>query len=163
MQEATGMTYDEFIAAVQERAGGIPREEAEKATWATLEVLADRITAGEANDLAAQLPKALKEALRPHKPEAEPFGLKEFVDRVAQRLGETPVPPKQLVRAVLTTVREGVTGGEFEDVMQQLPDEFWEVVEPTSWRGGPLPEDVRRRTGATRAASPQSGQPPPPA
>ena len=137
------MQFDEFIAAVQERAGGIPREEAERAAYATLEVLADRITAGEANDLASQLPKPLKEALRPLKAEAEQFGLKEFVDRLAAKAGETSVPPKQLVRAVLTTVREAVTGGEFEEVPQQLPDEFWEVVEPTSWRGGPRPADVR--------------------
>jgi uncharacterized protein (DUF2267 family) len=137
------MKFDEFIDAVQQRAGGIPREEAERAAYATLEVLADRITAGEANDLASQLPKPLKDALRPLTAEAEPFRLKEFVDRVAAKVGETSVPPKQLVRAVLTTVREAVTGGEFEDVMEQLPDEFWEVVEPTSWRGGPRPADVR--------------------
>jgi uncharacterized protein (DUF2267 family) len=137
------MNFDEFIAAVQQRAAGITREEAERAAFATLEVLADRITAGEANDLASQLPKPFKDALRPLKAEAEPFGLKEFVDRVAAKVGETSVPPKELVRAVLTTVREAVTGGEFEDVMQQLPDEFWEVVEPTSWRGGPRPADVR--------------------
>jgi uncharacterized protein (DUF2267 family) len=142
IQEATDMKFDEFIAAVQERAGAIPREEAERGTYATLEVLADRLTAGEADDLAAQLPKPLKDALTPLEPEAEPFGVKDFVDRVAAKVGETSVPPKQLVRAVMTTVREAVTGGEFHEVMQQLPDEFWDVVEPTSWRGGPRPADA---------------------
>jgi uncharacterized protein (DUF2267 family) len=156
--------YDEFIGAVQQRAGGIPRDEAERATFATLEVLADRITAGEANDLASQLPKPLREALRPLEAEAEPFGLKEFVDRVAQRLGEYSVPPKQLVRAVMTTVREAVTGGEFEDVMAQLPNEFWEVVEPTSWRGGPPPSEARaRRPARSQSTGARQSAPPPPA
>jgi uncharacterized protein (DUF2267 family) len=156
------MKYDEFIAAVQQRAGGIPRDDAERAAYVTLEVLGDRITAGEAQDLASQLPKGLKEALRPQRAEAEPFGLKEFVDRVAQRLGETSVQPKELVRSVLTTVREAVSGGEFEEVMQQLPHEFWDVVEPTSWRGGQRPADIRAsaRGRASTAADEQTAPPP---
>jgi uncharacterized protein (DUF2267 family) len=127
------MTYDEFIQAVEERAG-VPRERAEAITRATLEALGERLTGGEARDLASQLPKPLQEPLRPRNG-AEPFGLEELIRRVSDRTGVRQPEAADAVRAVLTTVREGVTGGEFDDVMQQLPDEFWQVIEPTSWRG----------------------------
>jgi uncharacterized protein (DUF2267 family) len=44
--------YDEFITSVRER--GVPREEAETLTHATLRVLAERLTGGEADDIRAQ-------------------------------------------------------------------------------------------------------------
>jgi uncharacterized protein (DUF2267 family) len=49
--------YDEFITSVRER--GVPPEEAETLTHATLRVLAERLTGGEADDLRAQLPGEL--------------------------------------------------------------------------------------------------------
>jgi uncharacterized protein (DUF2267 family) len=129
------VTYEEFIEAVEQRAG-VPTERAEAVTRATLQTLAERLTPGEVDDLASQLPKPLKEALLAGKgPAAQPFGIAEFARRVSGRAGVPPSEAREDVRAVLTTVREAVTGGEFNDVMQQLPDEFWAVVEPTSWRG----------------------------
>ncbi len=50
------MKYDEFISQVQRRANLASREEAERATRATLETLGERLAGGEAKDLAAQLP-----------------------------------------------------------------------------------------------------------
>lgn len=129
------MTYDEFINAVEQRAH-VPRDQAEKVTTATLETLSERITSGEADDLASQLPKPLKEPITP-RDGAEPFGLDEFNRRVAERAGVPPSEAERDVRAVLTTLRESITGGEFEDLINQLPDEFWKVIEPTSWRGEP--------------------------
>src|SRR3954469_8784307 len=132
------MKYDEFIAAVEQRAH-IPRERAEAVTRATLETLSERITRGEAKDLASQLPKQLQDpVLADPSPEAEAFGLEEFERRVAVRAGLPRDEVEDGIRAVLTTVREAVTGGEFEDIVQQLPDEFWRVIEPTSWRGEPV-------------------------
>ena len=46
------MRYDEFIDAVATRAG-LPREQAETVTRATLRVLSERLTGGEAEDLRA--------------------------------------------------------------------------------------------------------------
>jgi uncharacterized protein (DUF2267 family) len=54
----------------------------------------------------------------------------EFVRRVSERAGVDAVLALEGVRAVFTTLREAVTGGEFDDVMSQLPKEFLEVVEP---------------------------------
>ena len=52
------MKYDEFIARVAENVG-VSSAEAEKLPSATLETLAERISGGEARDLAAQLPLPL--------------------------------------------------------------------------------------------------------
>ena len=57
------MKYDEFIGQVQHRAGLGSHTEAECATRATLETLAERLAGGEAHDLAAQLPPELARSL----------------------------------------------------------------------------------------------------
>jgi uncharacterized protein (DUF2267 family) len=48
--------YEEFITAAADRSG-LPREDAERLVHATLRVLAERISGGEAEDLKAQMPK----------------------------------------------------------------------------------------------------------
>jgi uncharacterized protein (DUF2267 family) len=45
------MKYDEFISQVQRRADLASREEAERATRATMETLGERLAGGEAKDL----------------------------------------------------------------------------------------------------------------
>jgi uncharacterized protein (DUF2267 family) len=65
--------YDGFVSSVQTR-GGRPRDETETLVHATLRVLAERLTAGEADDLRAQLPGDLQADLIPPEPEAQPFG-----------------------------------------------------------------------------------------
>ncbi len=113
---------------------GVDEGRAETVTGATLETLAERLSGGEAADLAAQLPKSLQEPLRP-RDGGEPFGLEDFKQRVAERAGLRASEVTEDIRAILTTVREAVSGGEFNDMVDQLPDEFWQLIEPTSWRG----------------------------
>ena len=50
--------HDQFLTTVQQKAG-ISRERAEAAARATLETLAERLSSGEARDVAAQLPPEL--------------------------------------------------------------------------------------------------------
>jgi uncharacterized protein (DUF2267 family) len=57
------MDYETFERKVGERAG-VSREQAGELIRATLETLADRVTAGEAHDVASQLPQPAKECLR---------------------------------------------------------------------------------------------------
>ena len=78
------MDYATFTRTTAERAG-LPEETAERIEHATLQTLADRISGGEAQDLAAQLPRPLQDDLRPPREEAEAFGVDEFVRRVAER------------------------------------------------------------------------------
>ena len=96
------MTDEEFINVVARRAG-ISTQQAESLTRATLSALADRFTGGEADDVASQLPKGLKEAMIPSTPEAEAFGLGEFIDRIARRAGVTPEQAEVGACAVMTT------------------------------------------------------------
>jgi len=128
------LNYVEFIGRVAERAGMLP-ERAEILARATLETLAERLTGGEAADLAAQLPAALQDPLRKRAEAAEAFGLEEFVRRVSERAGQDPEAADDRVAAVLTTVREAVSDGELEDVMSQLPKEFWDMVGVAERRG----------------------------
>jgi uncharacterized protein (DUF2267 family) len=120
--------YDEFIDSVASRAG-LPRDEAEALVHATLRVLSERISGGEAEDLRAQLPKQLKVDLIPPQEEAQSFDADEFARRVSERTGIDEADTGAAVVAVLATLGEAVTSGEFEDVLSQLGREFAELVE----------------------------------
>ncbi len=123
------MDYATFTRTTAERAGQ-PEETAERIEHATLRTLADRITGGEAQDLASQLPGPLQDDLPAPREEAEAFGVDEFVRRVAERGDVGPDEARSGAIAVLTTVREAVTPGEFDDVLSQLPQEYRELVGP---------------------------------
>jgi uncharacterized protein (DUF2267 family) len=124
---------DQFVGAVSQR-GGLPREQAETVARATLETLSELISPKEVGDLAAQLPKPIKEQLRPRNG-TEKFGVEEFVHRVRDRAHVSTPLAAIGTKAALTTVREAVTEGEFEDVMAQLPGEYADVIGPMDWRG----------------------------
>ena len=134
------MDYDQFIELVRQRAGvpgsrrldGMPLNDTEMATIlsrATLQVLAQRISGGEARDIARQLPGDLDEALRPEHEDAEPFDLEVFIQRVADRALVDFEAARAGVRAVFQTLREAVTGDEFEDVLAQLPPEYTTLLD----------------------------------
>jgi uncharacterized protein (DUF2267 family) len=123
------MKYDEFIARVAENVG-VSSAEAEKLTSATLQTLAERISGGEARDLAAQLPLPLQDALLPASEEAEGFSFKEFVRRTAERAEMDAGVAEIAVDAVLVTLRDAVTPGEFDDVLSQLPQDFKRLGAP---------------------------------
>lgn len=121
------MKYESFLGSVSQRAS-IPSDQADRATRATLETLAERLTSGETLDLAAQLPKPMAAALRPPTEEAQTFGGEEFIRRVATRYGTDERHAKGVVRAVFATLREAVSSGEFDDVLAQLPRDFCDMI-----------------------------------
>jgi uncharacterized protein (DUF2267 family) len=104
------------------------RSAAENAITATLETLNERITGGEAKDLAAQLPQEIQPALRPKAEEAEGFSLEEFYRRVAEREGVDIETARIDASAVLRVLREAVTPGELDDVLSQLPEDFYTLL-----------------------------------
>jgi uncharacterized protein (DUF2267 family) len=120
--------YEEFIDAVADRTA-LPRDEAEALTRATLRVLAERLSGGEADDLRAQLPKQLQLDLLSPREEAEALDADEFARRVSQRSGLTVADAGA---GVLATIRDAVSPGEFQDVLSQLGREFAELSESTS-------------------------------
>jgi uncharacterized protein (DUF2267 family) len=106
------MNHEQFVSSAAERAGVDP-EQAEAHTRAVLATLAERITGGEARDLAAQLPVPLQNPLLSGDEEAEAFSLDEFIRRAAQRAGTDRDTADIGVAAVMTTLRESVSSGEF--------------------------------------------------
>jgi uncharacterized protein (DUF2267 family) len=117
------MKYQEFISRVAEK-GELSENDAATLTEATLVTLAERISGGEAQDLAAQLPAPLKTALTSAHENAEAFSFEEFVERTAERAGTDTDTAGVAVDAVFATLRDAVTPGEFDDVLSQLPADF---------------------------------------
>ena len=124
------MDYPTFIKTEAEVAG-LPKDQAESLAHATLRTLADRITGGEADDLAAQLPQPLKEDLHKDRDEAERFDVDEFVRRVSERAHVDQSTARTGAMATMMTIREAVTPGEFDDITAQLPQEYRELVGAT--------------------------------
>ncbi|MDN3284566.1 DUF2267 domain-containing protein [Streptomyces thermocarboxydus] len=119
------MQQHEFLARVRELGEYGSQDEAEKVTEAVLQVLAQRISPGEVDDLASQLPGALGKTLSEAKPQqAESFGIEEFHRRVAERTGARPRTAQWDASAVLTTVAMAISGGELNQILSQLPSSY---------------------------------------
>ncbi len=121
------MNQKEFLESVTVR-GRLSPQQAERLTETTLTVLANRISAGEAEDLAAQLPKGVRDWLVSKEEPAQKFDLEEFIRRVSERAAVDLDTATRGVWAVLSTIRRAVTTGEFEDMLAQLPKEFREFI-----------------------------------
>jgi len=130
------MEHDEFIGQVQHRARLGSRGEAERATRATLETLAERIADGQAKNLAAQLPVEIGEHLRRKSPAAagtgEQFSLGEFFQRVTEREGVDQPDAVFHARAVMEVTDEATSGSLMTHVREQLPSEFDPLFEAGS-------------------------------
>jgi uncharacterized protein (DUF2267 family) len=133
------LSADVFLSRVAERTG-LDREDARRATDAVLEVLAIRISGGQVDDLAAQLPPELRRPLERGKIAsqglARPMPLADFVRAVAEREGIPPGYAHEHIRAVLATLREAVGEKEYLDMRAQLPDEYSAVLPPRRPRRG---------------------------
>lgn len=122
------MKYDQFIKHVQQEAQLNSREDAERATQATLETIKERIVGNEASQLAAQLPKELGQYL--HGREGEDggyFKFDEFCQRVSEKEGVEPSVAANHAKAVFTVLQQAVTPGEFADVRANFSDDYEEL------------------------------------
>jgi uncharacterized protein (DUF2267 family) len=120
--------YEEFISKVAQQVG-MSRAETEKLAAAVIRTLGERLSGGEAEDLRAQLPEPLKGDLISTREEAEGFGVEEFARRVAEKAGISEEQAGAGVVAVLDTVGEAVSPGEFDDVLAQLGREFAQLID----------------------------------
>ncbi len=133
------MRYDEFLGQVQHRARLSSRAEAERATRATLETLAERLAGGEAHDLAAQLPPQLAHFLQsPDAGIGAKLTLEEFFALVSEREGVDLPDATFHARVVIGVLTEAVSIGEIEDVRVQLPAAFAQLFNVAN--EGDLPE-----------------------
>lgn len=154
------MKYDEFVGRVQSRARLGSMGDVVGAIRATLETLGERLQAGEAKDLASQLPREIgyylfRGAIRVR---GERFDYDEFVDRVAYRECVEPPQASYHSRAVMEVVGEAVSVGEMEDIVQQFPADFEPLFAgssgnvrkpnrraPREWNGAQQEEALRNR------------------
>ncbi len=125
------MKHDEFIKHVQSLAQLNSREEAERATRATLEVLKERIVGDEASQLAAQLPQEFKQYLQGREGEnGQYFRLEEFIKRMSEKEGVEPTAAAIHIRAVFAVLQDAVTPGELADVRANLSEDYEELFPP---------------------------------
>ncbi|MFL6051623.1 MAG: DUF2267 domain-containing protein [Actinoallomurus sp.] len=117
------MDYQGFIQTVQREAGGIGADQAERATRAALETLAERLSAGEAHDLAEQLPAEMLPWLHTTTG-SQAFDLDEYLRRVAEREGMDLGTAERHARAVFFALGQAVSDDEIHDVASELPKTF---------------------------------------
>ena len=131
------MPADDFVLRVAERAH-VDTDQVWRATEAVLETLAERIAAGEVDDLVARTPPALHQPLKRGKEHSDErarrMRVADFVARVAAREGASPNDAYVHAKAVFPTLREAVDDEEFFDVTVQLPGEYSEVMTPPDAR-----------------------------
>lgn len=122
---------DVFVKRVAQRAG-LDQEAARRATEAVLESLAERISAGEADDLLSRLAVPLHPPLKrgrgAHGGAAARMPVEAFLQRVAESEGVAPGEALLHARAVLATLREAVGDDEFFDAKVQLSPDYAAVL-----------------------------------
>ena len=122
------MKYDEFIKHVQTVAQLNSREEAERATKATLETIKERIVGNEGKDLASQLPTEIGQYLRGREGEdGQHFPIEEFYQRVSEKEGVDKTTAANHARAVFSVLQDAVSPGEFADVRANFSDDYAEL------------------------------------
>jgi uncharacterized protein (DUF2267 family) len=117
------VTAEAVLRRIADRAGVWPQD-ARAIADAVLEVLAERIAAGEVDDLIALMPLELRAPLERGKGKAARMPLDEFVRRVAEREGVELLTAREHVAAVLATLRELLPDAEWRDVTAQLPADY---------------------------------------
>jgi uncharacterized protein (DUF2267 family) len=124
------MAHEAFTSTVAE-AAEIDRDTAERAIEATLVTLGERISEGEARDLARHMPDSLAQLIVQPGP-AHGFGADEFFRRVAEREGSDPETAEHHARAVVAALAMREGRKELHDMISQLPRELRDRLLPSA-------------------------------
>ena len=117
------MIYEEFLATVSARGGLESRARAAAIVRATVQTLAERLD--EPRQLAAELPPELaRYAVRPADLGADPFGVGEFVGRVAERADLSHGDALRLARLVVSELAGATTPDRVAALCGTLPAEW---------------------------------------
>jgi uncharacterized protein (DUF2267 family) len=119
--------FEELVRKVGTHAGVDDRFEAERTAVVVLQHLCDRLPGKEANDMLSQLPSMFRE-LVVVSPSPLPISEGMFVERVAADLGITTEEARRRIRGVFAVLRESLTRGEFDDVLEQLDPEYADLL-----------------------------------
>jgi putative intracellular protease/amidase/uncharacterized protein (DUF2267 family) len=117
--------HDAFTKTVAELADIDDADVAERAIQATLVTLGERISEGEAEDLARHLPDSLAQLIV-QRGDAQAFGAGEFFRRVAEREGTDPETAERHAAAVVAALARREGRKELHDMISQLPRELRE-------------------------------------
>ncbi|HLC42246.1 MAG TPA: DUF2267 domain-containing protein [Methylomirabilota bacterium] len=125
------MTMQTFYQTVIQTSGESSQEAARRATAAVFHTLRDRLTPGEADQVAAQLPIELKDVWwAGDQTERRPLKVhrQEFYQRVVKEASLPSIKEARWVTlAVFAALKEQLSPGEAEDVLAQLPKDLKEV------------------------------------
>lgn len=115
----------DFVTEVQQRAGLKRYAEAHQLASATVGVLGESISGGEAKQLAQWLPKELATELSAKTGQATAFDKANFVEKVGGKVYSVDTEKVEgQIEAVLRTLRETAKSGELSDTIDQLPPEL---------------------------------------
>jgi uncharacterized protein (DUF2267 family) len=126
--------YNEFITHVQSLAQSDSREEAERATRATLETLKERIAGDEAEELAKNLPQQLGDYLRGREGDSgQSFNLQEFIARASKKEKIEPTTAAIHVRAVFAVLQNALSPEIFASLHAYFSHDYEELfaISPT--------------------------------
>lgn len=113
----------EYFDRVQQRADLETSDEASHMTSSVLGVFGTLDLRGELKDAAAQLPQEIGPMLFAREA-SESFSASEFVTALGTELNVSEAEAEKAATAVLTTLREALSDGEFLGVNAVLPDDF---------------------------------------
>jgi uncharacterized protein (DUF2267 family) len=122
------VTYEDFIHIVEEE-GGIPEDDARNAVRATLVTLGERLSGGEARDIAEQLPSEIRPLLTLDGEESQGFGVDEFLRRVAEREHVLEPAAEQHAAAVFAALGRVVSQDEIDDMAAELGRRYGTLLE----------------------------------
>jgi uncharacterized protein (DUF2267 family) len=122
-----------FIHKVAEWTG-TTTDVSEALSEATLRTLSQRISGGEAADLADRMPDELRQYMVKAEEYAEAFPYEEFIRRVAAATNVDLATAEAGVAAVMHAMRDVVGYKEFTDTLAQLPKDLANLA--TSDTGG---------------------------
>ncbi len=128
------VNYEAFIENVESRSDLDSRKEAVTAADATLQTLSQRISRGEATNLAKRLPDELADSVTTDETEsAEEFSADVFVERVQTYEQEhttlDAAHADRHVQAVLESLSEAINRNEWRSVRSQLPSDYGSLYE----------------------------------
>ncbi|MFP4164458.1 MAG: DUF2267 domain-containing protein [Chitinispirillaceae bacterium] len=120
------MEYMEFVKRVRAKARIETLHDAEVAVKATLATLGERLDEKDVRSLGAQIPSELK-AFLSGRHRFSRFSLEEYYNRVSARADMGYPEAVERSRAVMSVMREAITEGLVEKILDQLPPDFREL------------------------------------
>lgn len=124
-EPAMALGGDSFAEALQNHGDFDSRNDALRAAEATLEILGERLSKGEAEEVAKYFPEEPGNWLVPDAPgDAGDFSFDEFVDRVASRAEISTDQAVQEAEAVTDVVAVMLGEEELEQMESQLPETY---------------------------------------